>query len=120
MIQGDCRKALAEMLDRFLYHRGFSAARRFSAFRDGGLGGQGVCAMQAASDGPGLKRVANMPAIEAQLKEIAKHYDENIKGYWNFNDMYHLLDFVPEAEAILLAEKVFDLLRHEISFEPKK
>ena len=69
---------------------------------------------------PGLKLVANMPAIEAQLKEIAKHYDENIKGYWNFNDMYHLLDFVPEAEAILLAEKVFDLLRHEISFEQKK
>ena len=68
---------------------------------------------------PGVRMVANMPAIEKQLEHISELYTENIKGYWNFNDMYHLLDFVPEAEAIILADKVFDLLKTEISFETK-
>lgn len=68
---------------------------------------------------PGLKLKANMAAIEKRLNDLAIHYNQNIKGYWNFNDMYHLLDFVPEAEAIVLAEEVFDLLRDEISFEAR-
>ena len=67
----------------------------------------------------GLRLKANMPAIESNLKQLAELYNQNIKGYWNFNDMYHLLDFVPEAEAIVLADKVFDVLKAELSFEPK-
>jgi hypothetical protein len=69
---------------------------------------------------PGVRMVANMPAIESNLKQLSVVYNENIKGYWNFNDMYHLLDFVPETEAIILADKVFDVLRAEINFELKK
>ena len=68
---------------------------------------------------PGLRMVAKMPAIEKQLKHLSELYNNNIKGYWNFNDMYHLLDFVPEAEAIILAEKVYDILKAEIYFVPK-
>ena len=67
----------------------------------------------------GQRLKANMPAIEKSLKDLSEQFTHNIKGYWNFNDMYHLIDFVPEAEAIVLADQVFDLLRSEIQFEPK-
>lgn len=67
----------------------------------------------------GQRLKANMAVIEKNLQELSDKFSQNIKGYWNFNDMYHLLDFVPEAEAIILADKVFDLLKGEISFEPK-
>ncbi len=66
---------------------------------------------------PGQRLKADMKAIERKLKEVEKIYSKNIKGYWNFNDMYHLLDFVPESDAMELAEKVFDMLKSEITFE---
>jgi len=68
---------------------------------------------------PGQRLKASMAAIEKSLKDLANKFTHNIKGYWNFNDMYHLIDFVPEAEAIVLADKVFEMLKSEIHFESK-
>jgi len=68
---------------------------------------------------PGQRLKANMKAIEKSLKGLSEKFTHNIKGYWNFNDMYHLIDFVPEAEAIVLADKVFEMLKSEIHFESK-
>jgi predicted dithiol-disulfide oxidoreductase (DUF899 family) len=67
---------------------------------------------------PGEKMEVNTAAIETELKEIYQQYSENVKGYWNFNDLYHLLDFVPETYAFEICDKVYNILKSHISFKP--
>lgn len=65
---------------------------------------------------PKEKMQVNAGAIEQELQNLYKDFSNNVKGYWNFNDLYHLMDFVPESSAIAISDKVFEILKKHISF----
>ena len=62
----------------------------------------------------------NNQALEAEFRKLAATFSGNIKGYWNFNELYHLFDFMPEAEVNRMAEHVFDIMVKHISFSDKE
>ena len=68
---------------------------------------------------PGYRLKVDAKEIDRQLDALAAEFSKNIKGYWNFNDFYHLLDFVPETSAASVSEKVYDILAKHITLEAK-